>query len=160
MNQKNVKPTDTNPNANSTAEAKAPSDASRKPNTNIEPQSQPADGSRGGLRQTGTNSTKVQAGSEGPHDGSEGAPSPSLTVDFAVESVAPTGNGRDTSTVVLRPAKNSDANRNFARQFDGRISLADVREEVAAQFRGAHAARVTFEPIKRAEGEAKNEAVY
>lgn len=88
----------------------------------------------------------------------EEAPS-TLEVEFAVESVTPTGNGRDTSTVVLGPVKNSESNRKFFRQAAGRVSLSDVREPVAALFRAAHMAKITFAPVKRPEGE-NAEPVY
>lgn len=64
-----------------------------------------------------------------------------LTFEAVVDSVLPTGSGRDTFTVVLRPDEN-DAK--FFRRASGRIELNDVRAEFGKQLQGKARATVTI----------------
>jgi len=70
---------------------------------------------------------------------------------FVVESVLPTGSGRDTSTLVLKPDEAREENREFFRQISGRISLNDVRSEIADGFAAGDRVTVSFSKITKVE---------
>lgn len=68
-----------------------------------------------------------------------------LRADFVIDSVLPSGSGRDTYTVVLRPDENAENENNsaFFKRASGRIQLNDVRNEVGKQLEDK--SRVTIE---------------